>query len=326
MKNLPRTLHRLAVSSLFTLILTLFVVMILWRHIVITVPAGHAGVMWWRFFGGTEVTAPPKEEGVHMIFPWDKLILYDVRLQEKTTDFAVVANDGLSIRVTASIRWKARPKRLGRLHKTVGPDYLDRLVLPEVGSILRETIAKYKAVDLYASNRRTVQETIYQTILSEANGIGGRHEDEDSHNLVALLDILVTEVALPNTLLDAIERKFAQSELVEEYRFRVQREELESQRKEVEANGIRKFQETVAPAISDAYLRWSGIEATLKLAQSLNSKVVILGNGPGGLPVILNGFEGEKPPVLPEADPSNKPTPKPTPQATPAPPVPRIPN
>jgi hypothetical protein len=88
---------------------------------------------------------------------------------------------------------------------------------------------------------------------------------------------------------------------VEEYNFRVQREELESKRKEIEAAGIHRFQEIVTPAISDAYLRWTGIEATLKLAQSPNSKVVIVGNGPGGMPIILNGFEGEKPPAAPQA-------------------------
>jgi hypothetical protein len=121
------------------------------------------------------------------------------------------------------------------------------------------------------------------------------NEEPGSANLISLLDVLLAEVTLPDSLQEAVERKFAQAELVEEFRFRVQREELESKRKEVEANGIRTFQEIVTPTISDAYLRWTGIEATLKLAQSPNSKVVILGNGPGGLPVILNGFESEKP-------------------------------
>ena len=88
-----------------------------------------------------------------------------------------------------------------------------------------------------------------------------------------------------------------------EYRFKVQSEVLESQRKEVEANGIRRFQEIVTPTISDAYLRWTGIEATMKLAQSPNSKVVIVGNGPGGMPVILNGFESEKRAAVATSDP-----------------------
>src|SRR5262245_50730496 len=107
-----RIFRRLLTTSLFTLLVGLFVVTLLWHRMIITVPAGHAGVMWWRFFGGTDVTADPKEEGLHIIFPWDQLIVYDTRLQEYTGSFAVVANNGLNLHVTATIRWRARRKEL----------------------------------------------------------------------------------------------------------------------------------------------------------------------------------------------------------------------
>jgi regulator of protease activity HflC (stomatin/prohibitin superfamily) len=302
--NTQRTLRRLWTSSIFAILLGLFIVIILWRHMIITVPAGHNGVMWWRFFGGTDMTSSAKGEGVHIIPPWDRMFIYDTRLQEDTEVFTIVANNGLNLRVTASIRWRARPNRLGELHRTIGPDYMKRLILPEVGSILRETISRYDAEDLYAKDRLTIQKAIYAALVAAVgNELGGRREEDDPTALISVKDVLIAEVELPETLRAAIERKFAQAELVEEYRFRVQREELESQRKEIEANGIRRFQAMVAPTISDAYLRWSGIEATLKLAQSPNSKVVIMGNGPGGLPVILNGFDGEKPFVMPDVAP-----------------------
>jgi hypothetical protein len=105
---------------------------------------------------------------------------------------------------------------------------------------------------------------------------------------VALVDILIKDVRLPLAYSQAIERKLEQSQVVEEYRFRVEREALESERKRVEAEGIRAFQEIVTPAISESYLRWRGIEATLKLAQSPNSKVVVIGNSATGLPLILD--------------------------------------
>jgi hypothetical protein len=106
--------------------------------------------------------------------------------------------------------------------------------------------------------------------------------------LVALIDILIKNVKLPLAYSQAIERKLEQAQVVEEYRFRVEREALESERKRVEAQGIRSFQEIVTPAISESYLRWRGIEATLKLAQSPNSKVVVIGNSATGLPLILD--------------------------------------
>jgi regulator of protease activity HflC (stomatin/prohibitin superfamily) len=314
--NIRRTLHRLTTSGLFVMLMVLFVMAIFWRHIVMTVPAGHAGLMWWRFLGGTDTVSRPKDEGIHLIFPWDKLILYDTRLQELSQQFNIVANNGLNLKVTASVRWKVRPERIGELHRRIGPDYVKLLLMPEVESILRETITHYAAEDLYAKDRLTIQNAIYQALVgNKSNEIGGRSLMEDPAALISLTDVLIAEIELPATLRAAIERKFEQAELVEEYKFRVKREELESQRKAVEADGIRRFQETVTPAISDEFLRWTGIDATLKLAQSPNSKVVIMGNGPGGLPVILNGFDGEKAPKL-DAEPPKPPlieTPLPTP-------------
>jgi regulator of protease activity HflC (stomatin/prohibitin superfamily) len=293
--NIRRSLRRLTTSGLFVLLIILFTIAILWRHIVITVPAGHAGLMWWRFLGGTDLTSPPRGEGIQLIFPWDHLIIYDTRLQELSETFNIVANNGLNLKVTASVRWKLRADRLGELHQKVGPDYVKRLLMPEVASVLRETITRYSAEDLYAKDRLTIQQAIYRSLVeAKGNEIGGHSLEEDPAAVISLTDVLIAEIELPVTLRAAIERKFEQAELVEEYRFRVKREQLESDRKAIEADGIRRFQETVTPAISDEFLRWSGIDATLKLAQSPNSKIVIMGNGPGGLPVILNGFEGDK--------------------------------
>ncbi|MCS3725205.1 prohibitin family protein [Bradyrhizobium betae] len=307
--NVQRTIRQLSTGLIFLILLTLFVVFMLWRHMVITVPAGHAGVMWWRFFGGTDMVSPARDEGLHLIFPWDQLIVYDTRLQEFTEDFGVVSNDGLNLRVTASVRWRARRNQLGALHRSIGPDYVRLLLIPEVGSILRETISRSRAEDLYAKDRHAIQDTIYRTLVSSrSSNIGGATEEQGPLAPISLTDVLISEVKLPETLRAAVERKFAQAEYVEEYRFKVQSEILESQRKEVEANGIRRFQEIVTPTISDAYLRWTGIEATLKLAQSPNSKVVMVGNGPGGIPVILNGFESTKPAAVaaPEAEAAKK--------------------
>ena len=127
----------------------------------------------------------------------------------------------------------------------------------------------------------------------------------DPADMVELVDILIRQVDLPDALKQAIERKLQEAERVKEYQFRIEAEKLESQRKEVEADGIKKFQEIVAPGMSDNYLRWQGINATLAIAKAPNGKLVIMGNGPGGLPVILNGFESksstgpdDKPPAV----------------------------
>lgn len=69
--------------------------------------------------------------------------------------------------------------------------------------------------------------------------------------------------------------------------FILKKEEQEADRKRIEAKGIADFQEIVSKGISEQLLKWKGIEATEKLANSQNSKVVIIGSGKDGLPIIL---------------------------------------
>ena len=295
-KKLGRVIRRLSTRLAFAVLVCAFVVIVLWKHIIITVPAGYSGIVWWRFFGGTDTVSEPLQEGLRAIFPWDKVFLYETRLQEHSTRYDVVSNDGLHLKIDVSIRWRALPRNLGLLHKSVGSEYREKLLIPEIGSFARQTISLYDAEDFYAKKRAEVQQKIYNSVVDRhvTNGIGARSDDGSPDHLILLVDILVTGVTLPLSLQQAILRKLEEAERVEQHKYRVQLEELESQRKAIEADGIRRFQEIVTPTISDAYLRWSGIQATLQMAQSPNSKVVIVGNGPGGLPVILNGFEGEK--------------------------------
>jgi hypothetical protein len=109
--------------------------------------------------------------------------------------------------------------------------------------------------------------------------------------LLNLLDTLVLGIVLPPTVVNAINRKVEQYYLSEEYVFRVARERKESERKKIEAEGISEFQRIVSQGISDSYLRWRGIEATVQLAQSPNSKIVVIGNSRDGMPIILGNVD-----------------------------------
>src|SRR5215470_1280455 len=179
-------------------------------------------------------------------------------------------------------------------HQAVGPDYLQLLVRPGIGSLTREVMAQYTAEQVYSTARQEIQEKIRS--LAEARlseKMMEREGEEESYRIslkdtIVLYDTLVQGIELPQVVAAAINRKTEQYYIAEEYKFRVEREKRESERKKIEAQGIRDFQQIVSQGISDSYLRWRGIEATLQLSQSTNSKVVIIGSGKGGLPIILN--------------------------------------
>lgn len=286
----------------FVIMIVAFLFVVMWESIVFTTQAGYVGVIWHRLFWSDPIRSEgPMAEGLHLIFPWDKFIPYSARLQTHTVDYDVVSQDGLHFQVSLAFRWRIDPTMVAVLHTYIGPDYLNTLLIPEVGSITRKIIASYDAMSLYTKGRQQVQDQIYKAIASES--IGSRITEKSVRErlgkaygdarLINIADVLITKLELPPQIRTAIENKLEQAQIVEEYEFRVQREKLESERKAVEAQGIRDFQETVTPAISESYLRWRGIEATLKLAESPNSKVVVIGNSATGLPLILDTTTNE---------------------------------
>lgn len=318
-------------------LLTMFFVVALAPYMIISIPSGKTGVLWKRFEGGTQII-PGLPEGVHIIFPWDKIFVYDARVQLRSADYEVISKDGLHISVSVSFRFRIQNYNVALLHKHVGPRYADVVLIPEIGSVTRLTIATYDAEPFFADRRTEVQDSIYSQIIStdRHNLIGGIGPDQgiftgmydrDGHRIdklgipsdpsaapsqesvdeyrtgpdttdglsnfvpedfIRLVDFLITNVQLPATVRRAIENKHAQKQIVQEYEFRVRREFLESRRKEIEALGIQRFQKIVQSGISDTYLKWRGIEATLNLATSPNAKVVVIGSGESGLPLILN--------------------------------------
>jgi hypothetical protein len=185
---------------------------------------------------------------------------------------------------------------------------------------MREVMAEYTAEDIYSTKRVEIQEKIRQraeSMLGEKMMSGGESEEEYApyrvplYAMLNLIDTLILDIELPDAVVTAINRKIEQYYISEEYKFRVAREIRESERKKIEAEGISEFQRIVSKGISDSYLRWRGIEATLQLAQSSNSKIVIVGGGRGGVPIILNAspsLQPEKPAGTEETPPKERTT------------------
>jgi regulator of protease activity HflC (stomatin/prohibitin superfamily) len=310
------------------LMASLLIATVLFPYVVITVPSGSVGVLWKRFNGydmycwcfvGRGTVLDPRElrdEGLHLVWPWDKLYIYDLRLQSTTQTYNAITKDGVSVTVQITIRFQLLHNSIAVLHKFIGPQYLDSVVAPEIGSQAREVISQYSAEAVYRS-RESIQEKIrnnsQRSLGAHLNSLvqpsameqpDPKRFNEFLQDSIQILDTLVLSIELPADIVNAINRQTEQFYQIQEYKFRVQREVEEAKRKQVEANGIAAFQRTVSQGISDSYLRWRGIEATLALAQSKNSKIVIIGSGKEGLPIILGNVD-------------NPPAPGPAPGATP---------
>ena len=286
--HLPRVVVYLMVATL--------VAVVLYPHMVVTVPSGYVGVLWKRFGGGTVLDPRRlKNEGFNLILPWNEVFLYDLRLQSFTESYNAISSDGVNLTATVIVRFRLQRDAVPVLHQAIGPSYVQVLAKPGIGSVTREVIAQYTAEQVYSTARQEIQDKIRSVVEARLSEKMMEHEgegDEGSYRVALrdtfiLYDILVAGIELPAAIVGAINRKTEQYYIAEEYKFRVEREKRESERKKIEAEGIRDFQQTVSQGISDTYLRWRGIEATLQLSQSTNSKVVLIGGGKDGLPIIL---------------------------------------
>lgn len=265
-----RRITKMYLAGLFLLVFFL----ILAPYILVFVEAGEAAVLFRRFFGGV-VTTRVYGEGMHIIFPWDQMSVYDVRIQEKSIKYQVLTENGLSVDVDLSIRYHPEYQTLGILHQRVGPDYLNKVIIPVVEGAVRKSAGRYAAEDLYSS-----QGALLQEIESEVRSQIGQY-------FVNVDGLVIKRLILPQAIQKAIEHKEEQRELLESYQYRLSKEKEEAVRKQIEAIGWSNFNVIVGKSISQRLLQWRGIEATSELAKSTNSKVVIIGNGADGMPVIL---------------------------------------
>jgi regulator of protease activity HflC (stomatin/prohibitin superfamily) len=367
---------------------------------IVFVEPGHGGVLWKRFAGGTTF-GPAYGEGYHIVPPWDRLTVYDLRLQVWEASLQALTSDGLDITVEVVLRYRLSPNNLAYLHSSVGPDYVAKLIRPQVEAVVHELIALYPIEQVLGPLRTQIQRATLVALtdrtrlnsmglidpltgtdrlelgpppfassaLTRGPGPGGpgpvafppaasapapfangpmvivpapagtsplavvpgpvaigaagivpgpvfpefvtvepallspgsltqaatHGEVNTSVNslnrpLLLLQDTLISRIVMPVRVRAAIEAKLEQNQRAQEYEYRLVTERAESERKVIEADGIRRFQQAVAESLTPGYLTLRGIEASEALARSNNAKVIVIG-GSNGLPLILNTGE-----------------------------------
>jgi len=258
-----------------SVLLLLFFLVYFWPQIFITVHSGQAGVLYKRFAGGTVVDRL-YGEGFHVIFPWNIMTIYDVRYQAAPHQLEILSNKGLKVQVFLTIRFRPEAEVLGVLHQVVGPEYVQRIVIPEVEAVLRTVLGQYDAEEIYTTKRGVIREVVNESL------------EQVSQRFVKIDDVMITGVDLPAKIRAAIEAKMEEQQLAEAYVFKLEREKQEAERKRIEATGIRDYNRTVEASLSERVLKWKGVEATRELATSPNAKMVVIGGGKDGLPIILD--------------------------------------
>ena len=271
--NFPANLVKYAIF----IIVGLMILSVLTSTVFVTIPPGHKGVLFKRLGGGV-VTDQVYSEGFQIVAPWNTMEKYDVRFTDKFEKMDVLSKNGLSIKVELSYRFNPLHDKVGYLHKEIGKTYAEGIIKPEIRSATREVIGKYLPEELYSTKRDAIQDEIF-SMTKEA--LKPKHLNLDA--------VLIRSVELPPTLKNAIESKLQEEQLSFQYEFRLDRERKEAERKIIEAQAKADANKILNASLTDKILQDKGIEATLELAQSPNSKVVIVGGGQdGGLPLILN--------------------------------------
>jgi regulator of protease activity HflC (stomatin/prohibitin superfamily) len=216
--------------------------------------------------------------GLKVIAPWNDLDKYNVKEQKSEETMDVLDKNGLSVNVDITVRFNPTYDKIGHLHETFGVNYINSLVIPEVRSTVRRVTGRYTAEEIYSTKRQEVEDAIINETASVL-----------LTNFIDMKALMIRSINLPADIKIAIESKLTREQEALAMTFINERERLEADRKEIEAEGIATYNRIISASLTTMILRQKGIDATLKLAESANAKVVVIGGGNEGMPLILGG-------------------------------------
>lgn len=291
-------------SLLFVTLLFVCTVIVLWHRVVVTIPAGYVGVIY-RPLGGGVVMNQVLGEGVNFMFPLNSVTMYDARTQAEKVTMEVLTQDQLTSKVIVTFQYQISKNALPLLHKFVGPEYYEKIILPEVTGKTRVMFANATSSDAFTKKLGNVVNEIAihsnEVILEKMSPPG-----LDDVRMVRISAVQLESMSFPPQIEGAIRDKLIEAQIAEGYVYKVEAAKKEAERKVAEAKGIKEFQEIVNAGLTDNYLKLRGIEATLKLSESNNAKVVIFGSSPNGLPLVLGDLAGAEDSKAPFKDAKQK--------------------
>jgi prohibitin 1 len=262
-------------GGIFLIVIAVLAIIVFSKSTV-TIGSGERGVLY-KWIGGVETEAAPLGEGFNIVAPWNKVFKYNVRQQELfEKEMAVLSSNGLEIKLDASVLYQATTETVALLHQTRGEQYLQSVIIPGIRSATRSVVGRYTPEQLYSTKRDAIQTEIFEETKKILEP-----------QYIQLNAVLVRDVTLPPTIKTAIERKLKQEQESLEYEFRLVTAEKEAEKQIIEARGKADANKILSASLTDKILQDKGIEATIKLSNSPNSKVIVIGSGKSGMPIIL---------------------------------------
>ncbi|MDF1543778.1 MAG: prohibitin family protein [bacterium] len=243
------------------------------------VPSGHRGVFYSKFGDGTEM-GKIYPEGFSWHLPWNNIFVYKIQLQENKETMNVLSSDGATIGMEFSVLYRPLMSKLDSLQIGIGPNYYAVSLAPAMRGITRSVAGRFTPEEIYSTKREELATEMITGL-----------QDAMADKFIEIENLVIRDVQIPQKISEAINFKLTAEQESQKMKFTIEKEKLEAERKRIEAQGIADFQKIVSAGITNSLLKWKGIEATLKIAESPNTKVVIVGNDAGSLPIILGGDE-----------------------------------
>jgi prohibitin 1 len=240
------------------------------------IPAGHVGVV--DLFG--RVSPQTLKSGIQLVNPLARVVTLSVRTQELKEVMDVPSKEGLTMQVEMSVLFHLDPEKAADVYRTIQEHYVPVILEPQFRSVTRGVTAAFEAKALYTSEREQLAQLITKDLRALVGPRGVEVESTPMRRLT-----------LPKRITTAIEEKLSADQESQRMEFVLLKEKQEAERKRIEASGVADFQRIVATGISPELLRWKGIEATTRIAESPNAKVIVIGSGKDGLPLILGGAQ-----------------------------------
>ncbi|GEM45792.1 prohibitin family protein [Deinococcus cellulosilyticus] len=207
----------------------------------VIIPAGSVGVVF-NIFGG--VKPGVMGEGYHFVLPGvERVTIYEARLQEITlsrigesgqnTDESIHARskEGLEIAADITVQFSLKADEAAKMHKELGPHYIDTVIRPQVRSKVRDAVGQFNAADLISTQRTQLEALITERLTSEFD-----------KNHIELRNVLLRELRIPESVAKVIEEKQTAEQQVAIEKNRKQQSEISAQRKVIEAEGDAKAQ------------------------------------------------------------------------------------